>query len=173
MNITKNNINKVLFGIFTITLLASCNNEGYDDYKPAVTPSVELNGEWYIDIIDADTGDVYAQHVTTRTYDTNGGDGKMVINDFKGAPAPLTGYWIKAPVDTNPSNLTFSAKNAPNTNVPGATTVTVTDGKIIKNAGHSRTGHATDSIYFKVQYSFDTTTTLIYAGHKRDRKSVV
>lgn len=157
MNIIKNNINKVLFGIFTITLLASCNNEGYDDYTPGVTPSVEMNGEWYIDGSDA-TGLLF-EHKKHVTYDTNLGNNTMYINDNK------TGWAIKGKVTVDPKTLTFSTTNEPNLIDSG--TFTITEGKILKGAAHSRAGNVTDSIYFKGVFSYAPTQIITFAGHKR------
>jgi hypothetical protein len=159
MKIIKNNINKILFGIFTITTLGSCQNDGFDEYEPVVTPSVEMNGEWYIDIIDA-SGKVLAQHAKHRTYDTNKGDNTMVINDNK------LGWYLKGNVNVDTKNLTFSTTDEVNQNDPGST-FTITEGKILKGAGHSKTGAVTDSIYFKGEFSYDKGNVLIFAGHKR------
>lgn len=149
-----------------MTVLASCENNGYDDYEVAKTPSAEMNGEWVVEISDADTGDVYADHVSTATYDTNASDNKMFINDFKSSGLNAI-YSIKSAVDVNVTNLTFSVTAASNLNVAGSTTVTVSEGKIFKKAAHTPAGNLTDSIYYKVQYSSDPNTTLIYAGYKR------
>src|SRR5215213_8648724 len=103
MKIIQNNINKILFGIFTMTVLASCENDGYDEYKAETTPSVEMNGEWYIDISD-DTGTL-VEHAKHITYDTNSGDNTMWINDNK------TGWYLKGKVIVDTKNLTFSSTN--------------------------------------------------------------
>lgn len=157
MKIIKNNTTKILFGIFTITLFASCGNDGYDDYKLNLTPSVEMNGEWYID--GSDNTGVLFQHAKHVTYDTNQGDNTMYINDNK------TGWYLKGKVVVDTKNLTFSATNEPNTNDSG--TFTITEGKILKGAAHSRAGNVTDSIYFKGEFSYDKGHIIIFAGHKR------
>ncbi|MEO8240267.1 MAG: lipid-binding protein [Flavobacterium sp.] len=157
MTSTKNSITKILFGIFTMTALASCENDGYDEYKAETTPSIEMNGEWYIDISDANG--VIAQHAKHVTYDTNNGDNTMWINDNK------TGYWMKGKLNVEPKTLTFSATNEPN--IIDSGTFTVTEGKILKGVAHSRAGNVTDSIYFKGEFSYDPGHILIFAGHKR------
>lgn len=141
-----------------MTLLASCENDGYDDYKVEVTPSVEMNGEWYIDISDAD-GNVLAQHAKHVTYDSNEGNNTMYINDNK------TGYWLKGKVTIDPKNLTFSTTGEKNLIDSG--TFTITEGKVLKGAAHSRAGNVTDSIYFKGEFSYDPGTIITFAGHKR------
>jgi hypothetical protein len=153
----KNNINKTLFGIFTITLLASCDNSGYDDYKPELTPSVEMNGEWYIDISDANG--LQVEHAKHITYDSNLGNNTMYINDNK------TGWYVKGKVTVDTKNLTFSTTNEPNLIDSG--TFTITEGKILKGAAHSKAGNVTDSIYFKGEFSYDPGHILTFSGHKR------
>ena len=157
MKLINNNIYKILFGIFTIASLASCENDGYDEYKPELTSSVELNGEWYIDISDADG--LLAEHAKHITYDSNEGDNTMYINDNK------TGYWLKGKVIVDTKNLTFSANDEPNLLDSG--TFKITEGKILKGAAHSKTGNVTDSIYFKGEFSYDPGHIIIFAGHKR------
>ncbi len=160
MNIIKNNISKILFGIFMITILYSCENNGYEEYEATTTPSVEMNGEWYIDISDASGTLVAPQHAKHVTYDTNDGNSTMYINDNK------NGYELKGKVIVNTKDLTFSVKDEQNTNTPGST-FTITEGKILKNAAHSKSGNVTDSIYFKGEFSYDKGNIIIFSGHKR------
>jgi len=157
MKIIQNNINKILFGIFTMTALTSCENDGYDEYKAETTPSVEMNGEWYINISD-DSG-LLVEHAKHITYDTNNGDNTMWINDNK------TGWYLKGKVIVDTKSLTFSSTNEPN--IIDSGTFTITEGKIIKNAAKSKTGNVTDSIYFKGEFSYDAGHVLIFSGHKR------
>ncbi|NRS89650.1 hypothetical protein HNQ02_002581 [Flavobacterium sp. 7E] len=158
MNITKKNIYKLLLGVFMISIISSCENDGYDEYVKQETPSIEMNGEWYIDISDA--SGVIAQHSHHVTYDTNDGDNTMYINDNK------SGYTLKGTVNINTDNLTFEVSNADNILDPG-TTFIITEGKILKNAAHSKSGNITDSIYFKGEFSYDPGNIIIFSGHKR------
>ncbi len=61
--------------------LVSCENNGYEDFTQVNTPSVALNGEWYIDVIKASNGSVQVEHALHKTFDSN--DGKMFIDDGK------------------------------------------------------------------------------------------
>lgn len=158
MDIFKNNIKNFLGVFISLIALASCENDGYDDYTAQNTPSMELNGEWYIDI--SDDSRVLAQHVHHYTYDTNDGNNTMYIDDKK------AGYWIKGKMNIDSKNLTFSVTNAANMVDPG-TTFTVTEGKILKGAARSKDGNVTDSIYFKAEFSYDPGTIITFAGHKR------
>ncbi len=165
MNILKNNINKVLLGIFMITMATSCENNGYDDYAQAKTPTVEMNGEWYITITDEANGEVQVEHALHKTYDSN--DGKMYITDriLASNPPKFTGWWLETKLDVNIKDLTFSTTDALNT--ADNSKVKITEGKILKNAAHSKAGNVTDSIYFKGEFSYDPGNVLIFSGHKR------
>lgn len=163
----KQNILKLAACAFLATGLSSCNDQGYADYDPGSSPTQNLNGEWYIDIIDEASGDVLVQHIIHETYDTGDNDGKMYINDHQ------EGYWLGGKVNTNTGNLTFSVTDEPNFNdaldengVP-ETTFTITEGKVLKNAARSKDGNVTDSIYFKGEFSYDPGTIIIFSGHKR------
>ncbi len=139
-------------------LVASCDDKGYKDYEEKITPSVALNGEWFIDITSEADGSVIAQHTLHKTYDSN--DGKMFIDDSK------NGYYLKGKLNVNPNNLTFDAPNEDNLLDPG-TTFTITEGKIIKNAALSKDGNVVDSIYFKAEFSYEPGVIYIHSGHKR------
>jgi hypothetical protein len=162
------NIKNSLKALFVTTLflgtLASCEDQGYDEYEEGVSPTVALNGEWFIDITDAATGDVYVQHAFHKTYDSGLGDGTMYISDVVGGTP--TGWYTEGLLNTNPAALTFSGTDVDNTADPG-TTFTITEGKVLKGAARSRTGVVVDSIYFKGTFSYDPETVLIFAGHKR------
>jgi hypothetical protein len=163
----KQNLLKLAVCAFMVTAFSSCNDEGYADYDAGSSPTQNLNGEWYVDIIDEASGDVLVQHVIHNTYDTGDNDGRMFINDYQ------EGYWLGGKVNTNTSDLTFSVTDEPNFNdalddegVP-ETTFTITDGKVMKKAAHSKAGNITDSIYFKGTFSYDPETVIIFSGHKR------
>jgi len=157
MKVIHNNLNKILLGIFTMTVLASCENDGYDEYQPELTPSVEMNGEWYID--GSDASGVLFQHAKHVTYDSNDGNSTMYINDN------ATGWALKGKVTVDTKNLTFSTTAEPNLIDSG--TFTITEGKILKGAAHSKAGNVTDSIYFKGEFSYQPGRVIIFAGHKR------
>ncbi|QEE49393.1 hypothetical protein FUA48_07305 [Flavobacterium alkalisoli] len=155
------NIKKLLLlvGVFAFAL-TSCEEGGYDDYGMDTTPSVAMNGEWWVDIIDEASGSVLAQHILHKTYDTNAGDGRMFIDDNQ------NGYWIKGTVAVDLNNFTFSTTDEENLADPGST-FNVTEGMILKNAALSESGVVVDSIYFKGEFSYDPGTIIIFAGHKR------
>lgn len=155
------NIKTKLFALCLCVIVISCDDDGYADYKQGSSPSQAMNGEWWIDITDATTGEVYVQHAFHKTYDDN--NGGMWISDRSGSS--FTGWYLESIVNVNNSNLTFSATDA--ANLADDSEVTITEGKVLKNAGHSKTGVVVDSIYFKGVFNYDPSTTLIFAGHKR------
>ena len=85
----KNIFNKIAILSILFVALSSCENEGYEDYTAKSSASVDLNGEWFIDIKKASDGSVVAQHTLHKTFDSN--DGKMYIDDNK------NGYYLFRP----------------------------------------------------------------------------
>lgn len=148
-------------------LIISCDNKGYEDYEPVITPSSSLNGEWYIDITDAD-GEVQVQHALHKTYDSN--DGQLWISDHIGepgsyTPTDFTGWWLLGKVIYDASTLTFSGSDVDN--IADGSIVNITEGKILKNAARSASGTITDSIYFKAEFDYDPGNVLTFSGHKK------
>lgn len=165
MIMRKLNITKIIVALFVVSTAISCDDQGYDDYKQISTPALPLSGEWFIDISDAE-GNVLVQHTLHKTYDTNDGDGTMYLSDRIGAgPDDFSGYYLESKVQTNVPNLTFSANDVEN--VSDGSIVTITNGKILKGVGHSRTGVVTDSIYFEGEFDYDPGNKIIFAGHRR------
>lgn len=155
------NIKYIALVLLTGMLAVACNDDGYADAENGSTPTEAMNGEWWIDISDAATGDLYVQHAMHHTYDDN--NGGMWISDRSGSS--FTGWWLESVVNVDTKNLTFSATDA--YNAADESAVTITEGKIIKNGGHSATGVVVDSIYFKGVFNYDPETVLIFAGTKR------
>ncbi|PIF31456.1 lipid-binding putative hydrolase [Flavobacterium sp. 9] len=152
----KSKIIKGLLALSITLVFTSCNNDGYDEYKPLVTPSIEMNGDWYID--GSNTSKVLFQHSSFVTSDTNEGNNTMYIDDR------TIGY-LKGKITVDTKSLTFSTTNSPNLIDEG--TFTITEGKILKGAAHSKTGNVTDSIYFKGVFSYAPTEIITFAGHKK------
>lgn len=156
------NIKKILLASAFIGTLSfvSCEDGGYDEYGQDGRPLQSMSGEWYIDIIDEASGTVLGTHFYHETYDSNEGNNTLIIDDHQ------NGYYLKGKVNADPNNLTFSVTDADNENDP-ETTFSITEGKILKNAAHSPTGAAVDSIYFKGEFSYDPGTIIIFSGYKR------
>lgn len=153
---------KIINRIVLITMLSlgfsSCENNGYEDYEQKKSPSGDLNGEWYINIIEESSGSVEVEHALHYTYDSN--DGKLWIDDQK------HGWYLKGKTNFDVNNLTFSVSAEDNLNDLGSK-FTITEGKILKNAAKSKTGVVTDSIYFKAEFDYDPGVIYIHSGHRR------
>jgi len=161
----KLNIRNIVVALSVVTTAISCDNQGYDDYNPGGTPTQQLNGEWFIDISDAE-GNVLAQHTLHKTFDTNEGNGTMYLSDRIGeGPDDFAGYYLESKVQTDIANFTFSANDVEN--AADASRVTITNGKILRGQGHSATGVVTDSIYFEGEFDYDPGNKIIFAGHRR------
>jgi len=105
----------------------------------ASTSAKALANEWWVKIND--TGKV----VKLSTYNTSLSPDSMWVDDLK----HLGTFKCKANIDV--SALTFSAQNSKSIN--SAKTINITNGKILKNAGVSKTGNIVDSIYMEVEFS--------------------
>ena len=151
-------INKITIVSILFTALVSCENKGYEDYEQKNSFTGVLNGEWYVDVIEESSGNVEVEHALHYTYDTN--NGSMFIDDRK------NGWYLKGKLNVDVNNLTFNIADEDNLNDAGST-FTITEGKIIKNAAKSKTGVATDSIYFKAEFDYDPGVIYIHSGHRR------
>ena len=159
------NIKKIFSSIFIGTLflgtLASCEDQGYADYEQETLPTIAMNGEWLVDISDSD-GNLYVTHAVHKMYELNG---QVWISDRIGSSSSFTGWWLETPLNTNFDNLTFSATDELNT--ADESVVTITNGKILRDAAMSQSGVVVDSIYFEAVFDYDPGTTLIYSGIER------
>lgn len=159
------NIKKIFSNIFIGALfvgaLASCENQGYDDYGQETVPTAAMNGEWLIDISDTD-GNVYVTHAVHKMFELNG---QVWISDRIGSSTNFTGWWLETPLNANLGNLTFSATDELNT--ADESVVTITNGKILRDAAISASGVVVDSIYFEGVFDYDPNTTLIFSGIER------
>lgn len=161
MNKVKNNFIKVLFSIFLITSLVSCDEGG--DPDPGMTTTGNYAGDWYLTLTDSD-GVVLAEHVLHSTYNTSANDNTMWFDDHE------EGYVIKSKFFMNVANGQFFANNSANIVDGGAndTFVTITEGQITKNAAFSKAGHLVDKFHCRVHYSYDADGyDIIYEGHRR------
>lgn len=167
MNTVKNNFIKVLFSIFLITSMTSCD-EGGDPTKEEIgmTTTGMYAGDWFVDITDSD-GVLLAEHVVHNTYNTSANDNTMWMDDHG------DGYQIKSKFAIDLNTGQFSATDAPNfldVDADGnpLSTVTITEGRITKFGATSKGGHVVDKIEFRVHYSYDAPGyDIIYVGHKR------
>jgi len=161
MTISKNNFLKVLFSIFLITSLISCDEGG--DPDKVMTTTGEFAGDWFITGTDTD-GDILFENALHYTYNTSANDNTMWLDDHE------NGYYVKSKFTIDTNTGAFGATNAINANDGGdnTSTVTITEGQIIKGGAVSKAGHKVDKITFRVHYSYDDPGyDIIYEGHKR------
>lgn len=154
-------LKNIFVGTLFLGMLASCENQGYADYEQETVATFPMNGEWLVDISDTD-GNVYVTHAVHKTFELNG---QLWISDRIGSSTNFTGWWLEAPLDINMANLTFSATDELNTADESA--VTITNGKILRDAAVSPSGVVVDSIYFEGVFDYDPGTTLIFSGIER------
>ena len=103
------------------------------------TAAKAFANEWWVKINDA------GKVVKLSTVNTSLSPDSMWVDDLK----HLHVFRCKARIDV--SALTFSTQNSKSDY--SAITVNITNGKILKNAGVSKTGNVVDSIYMEVEFS--------------------
>ena len=152
---------KMLFSIFLITTLVSCDEGG--DPDPGKTNTGQFAGDWYITGTKSDGSGLSFENALHETFNTAANDNTMWLVDQH------TGYYVKCKF-TIDENGNFSATDSQNFDDGGTndTFVTITDGHIIKGGGISKGGHVVDKIIFRAHFSYDPDGfDILYEGHKR------
>jgi hypothetical protein len=153
----KLNITRILVVMLVFTSFVACDEVG--DTDPGGTSVEAMAGSWFITLTDSN-GQVVKEHALHSTYNTAANDNTMWIDDAK------KGYSLKCKVTVDTNTGTFSATNA--TNALHSGTVTITDGKIEKEAAVTKGGHKVDKISFRAHYSYDPAGyDILYEGHRR------
>lgn len=155
---------KILFILLgTILISSSCSDD--DDIK--YTNAGKLSGQWWVKYeVETSPGvwqDVYgAGYKTLLTYNTASNSSTEIIVDDDGS------FWeYKAKIAATPSAMSFGV-DAEAENLYYDSKVTITDGKVLMDKGHSKTGLKTDSICFMIKFSDDSNNfTYKVSGHKR------
>lgn len=149
--------NSLILSLFLAMTLVSCDKGG--DPDPGATTVAKYAGDWFITLTDSD-GATLVEHKLHSTYSTAANDNTMWINDWE------NGYWIQCKVTVNLADGTFTATNADN--LLDGSHVTITEGKIEKNAATSQGGHTVDKISFRAHFDYDADGyDILYEGHKR------
>ena len=142
--------------VFGAALISACTKTE----DPGTTTAVKVANEWWVN--GKRTGDV----VKITTYNTASNPDSIWINSLDGYSIDTTyGVVCKLKVDLNA--LTFSTQNGQNSAEESQGTVTISNGKILPNAGHSKSGNTTDSIYLELQYSNEPGNKYTITGHAR------
>jgi hypothetical protein len=146
-------IKPIFFFLAAALVMSACTK------KPDVgaTSTVNMSGAWWIKYYTSNTA--LTGYVKLNTYNTaDPNSGQVWVDDG--------GIWpFKSKFDVDYPNLTFKPMaSTPNTEITGKT-VKVIEGKILKDAAHSLTGHPVDSIYLKLEFSDDPGTVYEVKGH--------
>jgi hypothetical protein len=156
MNNIKNSLLKIFLGVVLFASFTSCDEGG--DPDPGKTNTGQFAGDWFISAKDSDGATLF-EHALHSTYNTSANDNTMWIDDYE------NGYWIKCKMTINEDG-TFSATNSEN--LLDGSLVTITNGKIEKNAATSQAGHTVDKISFRAHFDYDAAGyDILYEGHKR------
>jgi len=160
-------MNKILIAalIFSTAFFSSCEREKPD---PGATASVNMADEWwvkmYLNGVQVPLGtSSTSQFKHFYSYNTAENDNHMWFDD-RGTFGSSKRF--KAMVVADYSALTFSGANLANLGQTG-TTVTITNGKVLKGVGHSKTNEKTDSIFLNVEFSGDAGKIYTVTGHAR------
>lgn len=147
--------------LFFALALSSCDMG--DVPEVGGTKLQAMAGEWFIQVLDVDGNDIgggYYLITTSNTAANNETD--LLLDDHETWPAKVV---------TKVDLSTLSFKSAPNlNNMYGAEyTVSVLEGKVLKNAATTTGGNKTDSIYVKMTLGdgHGGVDDYIYAGYRR------
>ncbi|MBS1596943.1 MAG: hypothetical protein JST75_01870 [Bacteroidetes bacterium] len=126
---------------------------------PGGTTAKALANEWWI-TVTANGNDILGGHVALSTYNSAPDQDSIWIDDGGN-------FWnFKCKARADYKALTFSTTDAQNDYYDSK--VTLSNGKILPNAGHSKTGNITDSIYVEAKFNDDPDNlTYIIAGTAR------
>ncbi len=131
-------------------LFAVSCTKTYSDYGN--TSTVKMSNGWWVTYF---IGGV-AQNSTPlffSTYNSSSNLDSMWVDDLNNA------FGIKCKTKVNYTNLTFSATKSGNEYMTDS--LTVTNGKVLLKAGHSRAGNPTDSLYMQLTFSDDPSNTVV------------
>jgi len=145
----------------TSMLFVSCDEGG--DPEPGQTTTKDFAGDWHIIVLEADgvTPAFGGDYYLWSTYNAASNDNNFWIDDHD------TFFEVKTKVQANDFNAqTFSGPAGADELYLGDP-ITISNGRIFKNAGHSFGGHAVDSIYFEIEYPADPGVIYKCGGHKR------
>jgi hypothetical protein len=131
--------------VVSFFFLFSCKKQLPDN---GGTVAQKMANEWWVTLDKGNTPDIYGiGHFKLLTYNTSANKDSIWVDDYK------KGWSVKFKAAANFNDLSFSATNAANEYYP--ITINLTEGKILPNAGHSKSGNIVDSIHMKIEFSDD------------------
>ena len=146
----------MVFALLVVAMVASCSKE-----EIGGTASQEMAGQWYVSVDGIDeNGEVipgledffYDGRQIILTYNTAANDGKELYVDDQ---ENIWEFIVRTKSDL--STLTFATDGVAE-NEYYDSGVTITNGKILKNAGRQNNGSPADSIVFNVYFDDDPDT---------------
>ena len=126
------------------------------------TTTEALSNEWWV-------SDKVTNIRKVTTYNTSPSQDSMWLLLTQKIDSVKRGDSFQVKVKSDPASLTFSTQNSRSLLRYSIDAVTITNGKIMHNAGISATGNVTDSIYFEAEYSNSPGVKHIFAGTARTR----
>lgn len=143
----------ILISFLGLLIFNSCQKT----QDPGATSAVKMANEWWVTLDSVGIQDYFGiGHFLIATYNTSENTTQMWVDDFK------NGFGEKAKVSADFSALTFQS-DGPTANLYYDSThpanfpqfVTITEGKVFLQTGHSRSGNVVDSIHLKIVFSDD------------------
>lgn len=118
-----------------------------------------MTGEWWIVISSG--GDTFpGYHLITTSNTAANNETDLLLDDGELWPA-------KVVTKVNLAAMTFDAASNLSNMYDDSIAVSITEGKILKNAATTTGGNKTDSIYVQFEFSDDPGTKYEYAGYRR------
>lgn len=155
----KNNIVNRICTIGLITLvLSSCQKSA----PVGNTSAVKVANDWWCHLLD-EQGNALTGYAPFSTYNTSGNKDSIWVDDG----GNLYNFKVKAKFTSDGTFESSGTKDEyydPSDPTAAPETVKISDGKVLEKAGKSKTGAIVDSIYMKVIFSDDPSTTYIIAG---------
>ncbi len=143
-----------------VVVMGSCQK----DYEPGATATVKASNDWWVNLF-LDGAPLYSHPYAIHTYNTSTPTSDSLW--FDDEDGNIWDFKFKCKLDY--STLTFGTENSVNQIDGYDIGITVTDGKILPLAGHSKSGNPTDSIYMKVVFGDDPETTYEIQGTARTK----
>jgi hypothetical protein len=133
---------KLIFIALVLLTVISCKKS----FDPGATEAVKVANEWWVQYYV--NGEPQAADFTKlMTYNTAANNDTIWVDDKEN-------FWhVKFRAKFNKDSLTFHVSNSANQYYES--TITISSGKVMPKAAHSKTGVVTDSIYCKFFFSDD------------------
>jgi len=153
---------KLFFGALFFIVLTYTSCDEVEDINIEGTSVESMSGDWWIVALQSDgTTPAYnGDYVRFTTYNTAANDGTMWIDDNGNF------FEIKTKVNTDVNKLSFSG-NKDADEVLTNSKITISNGKIVKNAYTTKSNTEVDEISFEVEISWDPGKVYKFKGHKR------